>query len=218
MAMNPGVYKKLDTFFSHYPLVTFKKGAILFDGVKEPSGIFYIVEGIIRRYWIFENGNEITLNLYKPHSFLPMSWAISDIANEHTYEALTNGKARKAPKGDVLAFLQKEPDITFDLLRRVYVGMEGLWKHIELVTSGTSLTKLAASLVVLAKRFGKEGTGKKIVVQIKMGQQEIANYAGMSRETASREFQILKKQHIAFFEKGNIVIENMQKLENLLLV
>lgn len=216
--MNPGVNKKLDAFFSHYPLVTFKKGSVLFDAGRQPTGIYYIVEGIVRRYCIFENGHEITLNLYKPHSFLPMSWAIADIPNDHIYETLTKCKTYKAPQADVLKFLQQEPDVVYDLLRRVYVGMEGLWKHIELVTSGTSLIKLAASLVILAKRFGSRQNEEKILIQIPMGQQEIANYAGMSRETASREFQVLKKRHIAFFDKGNIIIEDMNRLEELLSV
>lgn len=214
--MNPDIVKKLDTFFSKYPLVVFKKGAVLFDAAQQPSGIFYITSGIVRRYWISENGNEITLNLYKPRAFLPMSWAISDIPNLHIYDALTEVKARKVPKKDVLLFLQNEPDIVYDLLRRVYIGMEGLWQHIELIASGNSSVKLAALLFILAKRFGEKKDEKEVHIAIHLGQQEIANYAGMSRETTSREFQKLKKQGIASFQKGIIVIENMKKLEDLL--
>lgn len=214
--MNSAVVKKLDTFFSHYPVVIFNKGATIFDAMQQPSGIFYITEGIVRRYWISESGNEITLNLYKPHTFLPMSWAISDVPNIHTYEALTNVKTRKAPKKDVLLFLKEEPDIVYDLLKRVYVGMEGLWQHIEFIASGNSFVKLAASLLMLAKRFGERKNEGKIAITIHLGQQEIANYAGMSRETASREFQKLKEQGIASLQKGTVIVEDIKKLENLL--
>lgn len=216
--MTKGIETKLQTFFSKYPSLAFRKGSVLFEAGKEPTGIYYIESGIVRRYWIFENGTEITFNLYKPHSFLPMSWAIGDVPSMHTYEALTDIKVRKAPKKDVLEFLQKEPDIVYDLLRRVYIGMEGLWTHIESLTTGNSFIKLASSLLILAKRFGKQDAHNTITVELKMSEQDIANYAGMSRETASREFQKLKKEHIASFEKGTVFIEDMKKLENLLLM
>lgn len=181
-----------------------------------PAGIFYIEQGIVRRYYLTENGEEITLNLYKPHSFLPMSWAIGNVANTHFYEALTDVLTKRAPKTDVLSLLKKEPDITYDLLRRIYIGMEGLWVHLESLTAGNSYIKLVASLVILAKRFGvKKADG--LFIELKMNERDIANYAGMSRETASRELQKLKKDNLVRFEKGTMVVQDIQKMEDMLL-
>lgn len=210
--MDTSIVQKLNDFFSSYPLSSYKKGDVLIDAYQTPPGIFYIEEGIVRRFWIFENGSEITLNLYKPHSFLPMSWAIGNIANTHIYEALTDMKVRMAPKSDVLAFLKKEPEVLYDLLKRVYTGVEGLWSHIQSLTAGNSYTKLIASLIILAKRFGKmeEGT---LVVQLKLGEQEIANYAGMSRETMSRELQKLKKKNMVSYGKGILTVKNIDLLQ-----
>lgn len=215
--MDKKIIIKLEDFFSAYPTQEFKKGQIIMQADEIPSGIFYIEQGIIRRYWIFENGEEITLNLYKPHAFLPMSWAIGGVENSHIYEALTPVIAKKAPKEAVLQFLHKEPDVVYNLLQRVYIGMEGLWSHIESLTAGNSYTKLVASLVILAKRFGKtEEHG--IVVQLSMNEQDIANYSGMSRETASRELQKLKKQGIVNFDRKIITVVSLEKLEKLLLL
>ncbi|HET9947147.1 MAG TPA: Crp/Fnr family transcriptional regulator, partial [Patescibacteria group bacterium] len=137
-----------------------------------------------------------------------------EVSNKHIYEALTPITARKAPRDDVLEFLHNEPDIVFDLLRRVYVGMEGLWTHMESLTAGNAYTKLVASLIILAKRFGKPAEkNNEIIVQLKLGEKDIANYAGMSRETASRELQKLKKQHFVDFENGRISIQNLKALE-----
>lgn len=207
------IHQKLQVFFSKFPLQQGKKNTILIQADAQPTGIFYVEEGIVRRYWITERGEEITLNLYKPHTFLPMSWAISNVANKHFYEALTDVKLRKAPKDAVLKFLKDEPDILFDLLGRVYIGMEGLWAHMEELTTGNSQTKLIGSLVILAKRFGKEDTSHKITIQLKMTESDIANYAGMSRETASRELQRLKQEKLMEFTKGKIIIHNLSKLE-----
>lgn len=214
--MNNTIQQKLASFFSQFPQQEGKKGTIIIQADAQPTGIFYIEEGIIRRYWITENGEEITLNLYKPHSFLPMSWAMSDVPNVHFYEALTDVILRKAPKEAVLQFLNDQPDILFDLLRRVYIGMEGLWKHMESLTTGNSYTKLVGSITILAKRFGKKEKNG-VVIQLKMTESDLANYAGMTRETASRELHKLKNEQLVHFEKGTITIPDVQKLEQHLL-
>jgi CRP/FNR family transcriptional regulator len=145
-----------------------------------------------------------------------MSWAIAGIKNNSFYEAMTNVTVKLAPKDAVIAFLKKEPDVTFDLLRRIYIGMEGLWMHFESITTGNSTIKLIASLVILAKRFGKEEKGS-TVIQLKMSEQDVANYAGIARETASRELQKLKRNKIVSFENGTITVHDLQELEGLLL-
>ncbi len=212
--MDNGILSKLDAFFSKFPKQEGKKGTILIQANAQPTGIFYIEEGIIRRYWITEKGEEITLNLYKPHTFLPMSWAMSNVPNKHFYEAMTDVKLRKTPKEAMLQFIHEEPDILFDLLRRVYIGMEGLWSHVESLTTGDSSTKLLGSLIILAKRFGKKEMGADTTIQIKMTESDLANYAGMSRETASRELQKLKQEKLVDFAKGKITIHNLQHLED----
>lgn len=214
--MDNAIVTKLTTFFSQFPAKLYKKGEIIIQANMEPSGIYYIEEGIIRRYYLSENGEEITLNLYKPHSFLPMSWAIGNVENIHFYEAMTDIRARRAPKEEVIAFVKAHTDVLYDLLRRIYIGMEGLWMHLESLTAGNSYIKLVASLVILAKRFGIKEENK-FVVTLKLSEKDLANYAGMSRETASRELQKLKKENLVDFDKGIITVHDLQRLENLLL-
>lgn len=214
--MDNQIIKKLDTFFGQFPSKKHKKGDVIIQANVQPPGIFYIEDGIIRRYYLSEEGTEITLNLYKPHTFLPMSWAIAEIPNTHFYEAMTDAQTILAPKQIVLEFLKREPDIIYDLLRRIYIGMEGLWMHRGYLTAGNSYTKLVASLVILAKRFGKT-TGKETIIEPIMSEQDLANYAGMTRETVSRELQKLKKEGLVSFEKGTILMHDIHKLDRALL-
>lgn len=209
------ITQKLDTFFSQYPEKSYKKGVILVQPGSEPAGIFYIEDGIVRSYSISEEGTEITLNVFKSHAFIPMSWAIADIPNKRFFEAMTAVKVRIAPKQKVLDFIRNEPDIIYDLLKRIYIGMEGLWMHVESLTAGSSYRKIASSLVILARRFGNQEKGE-YVISLKMNENEIANYAGVSRETASRELQKLKKSNLVDFKSGTITIHDMKQLQGIL--
>lgn len=214
--MNTDIITTLETFFSKYPSKIFKKGETIISADEQPAGIYYIREGIVRRYYLSEEGAEVTLNLYKPHSFLPMSWVISDIANKHWYEAMTPVKTWCAPKDAVKAFIKEEPEIVYDLLRRVYIGLDGLWEHLESLTAGNATTKLISTIVVLAKRFGKTSP-KGLEISIPLSESELASLAGISRETASRELKKIKKDHPVLFHKGVLTIQNIQSLEKTLL-
>src|SRR5579859_5229180 len=114
--MESSIETKISTFFTKYKKQTYKKNDILIRAEDDPSGIFYLQEGIVRQYYISKNGAEITLNMFKTHAFFPMSWAISHIPNNYFFEAMNDCIAYKAPSQEVLLFLKKEPTVMMDLL------------------------------------------------------------------------------------------------------
>lgn len=211
--MNQEIQKKLTAFFIMHKKQTFRKGGILIRADEDPLGIYFIQEGIVRQYYISKNGEEITLNMFKSFAFFPMSWSISDIHNNYYYEAMTDCVVYKAPKETTLAFMKKEPDVLLDLLRRIYIGIEGLWMHIEYLSGGSAFNKLIATLLILGKRFGKKEK-EGVVIQIKLSEKDLSEYAGMYRETVSRELQKLREQGLVLFYKGSITIPDLNKLES----
>ncbi len=213
--MDIQVNEKVTNFFTKYKKQQFKKGEILIRADEDPQGIFYLADGIVRSYYISKKGDEITLNMFKPHTFFPMSWVVSDIHNQRYFEAMTACITYKVPKEKVLAFIKKEPDVVLDLLRRVYIGIEGLWMHIEYLSSGNALEKLISTLLILGKRFGREEGGR-TTIQLKLTEKELGEYSGMYRETVSREMQLLKEKGLVVFSKGTITIPDLKKLENAL--
>lgn len=213
--MASDVAQKVATFFSHYPLQDAKESTILIQSLEEPSHIFYLEKGIVRSYWISPEGTEVTLNMFKPHTFFPISQAITPIKNLHFYQAVTPITYRRAPKELVVQLLQKEPPIVFDLLKRIYTGMEGVWMHIETLITGNAHTKLLMCLHILSLRFGQK-EGNDIVIPFKLSESDISMYAGISRETASRKLQKLKEDGIISSEKGLLHIKDVHYIESAL--
>lgn len=203
---------KLDNFFTKYKFQEYKRGGILIKAGDTPNGIFYLKEGIVRQYSISKSGEELTLNVYKPTSFFPMSWAFNNTPNNYYYEALALVKLWQAPKKDVLRFIKDEPEVLYDLIKRIYKGLEGYMMQMEFLMAGSASAKLVACLLIYAKRFGKE-QNKKIIINMKLTQQEIASQTGLTRETVNREIQNLKKQRLVGFNKNKFEINNIYKLE-----
>lgn len=210
--MNKVVAEKLDTFFSQFRQQTYKKGEILIRADDNPSGVFYLKEGIVKKYAISRKGEELVVNLFKPISFFPMSWAINESGNKYFYEVVTACNIRKAPREQVVEFIKKEPEVLYDLISRLYRGTDGMLMRMVYLMSGSAYNRLITELLIFAKRFGKIDEITKAIT-CSVTEKDLAAHGGMTRETVSREMKVLKQKNLITYSSGNLVVPNLLKLE-----
>lgn len=211
--MDNQIKEKLDKFFSSYRQQKYKKGEVLIRAGQAPDSVFYLTDGVIRRYAISSQGEELNLNLFRPISFFPMSWALNDSPNKHYYEALSQATVTKAPKKELLKFLEENPDVVLDLMKRVYRGMEGLWDRMENLMAGNAENRLITEFIILAKRFGQKNAGGKITVDLKLTEKDLASESGITRETVSRVIHKLEQKDLIEFKNSQLNILNLGELE-----
>jgi len=204
--------QKILDFFSKYKKLDYKKGETLIHGEDEPQGIYYLTKGYVRMFLITPDGKELTLNIFKPSSYFPMIWAIADIPNAYYYEAITAIEVIRAPKSDVLTKLvTNDQEVLFELTRRIMVGMDGLLTRIQYLLTADAHQRVVSVMIMLAKRFG-ERKKDKIFIDIPFTHQEIANLAGLTRETTSLELTKLNDKKL-IYRKGKIwVVNGIDKL------
>lgn len=210
--MDKNVQNKLEKFFQKYKFIKYKKREILIRADDPPPGIFYLKEGIVRQYVISKNGDDLTLNIYKPYAIFPMAYAINNSIPTHYFEAMTEVSVFRAATEDVLQFVKKEPDVLLDLLSRIYRGLEGLFLRMEHLMMNDAQARLLTELIIYSRRFGKL-KGNSIIVDLKLTQKDLAAQSGIARETVGRVLKSLKDKGIINFRNKILVIKNLQKLE-----
>jgi CRP-like cAMP-binding protein len=209
--MQEAIAKKIDTFFHQFRQQTYKKRQIIIRADEDPTGILYLKEGIVKKYAISQKGDELVVNLFKPVSFFPMSWALIETPNNYYYEAVTDVVVWKAPKDKVIMFVKQNPDVLFDLMCRVYTGTEGMLTRMTYLMAGNAYARLLTELIIQAKRFGKQQADGKIM--IKVSEKELAAQSGMTRETVSREMKTVKEKGLIVTEKGQLLLTDIASLE-----
>lgn len=210
--MDDKVIGKVDSYFAKYKLLTFKKGAMIINLADEPSGVFYLKEGYVKMNTILANGNELTLNIYKPGSFFPMFWALGGVSNNYAFTAMTEVHLHKVSRVEITDFLKENSEVAFDLIRRILAGMDGLVTNFRHLLVGSADTRVASALVLAAKRFGESNSTGAITIKLNLTHQDIANLAGISRETASIAIGKLVKEKIVSQVKRRFVISDMDAL------
>jgi CRP/FNR family transcriptional regulator len=209
--MDPSVSSKIEEFFDQYRLRKYAKGQVLILNGDETDYVYHLISGKVKQYDVSYRGDEIILNIFKPPAFFPMSLAINKLPNPYIYEAETDIEIRQAPAEEVVAFLKENPDVAFDLLSRVYRGLDGLIGRMAHLMSGSAKSRLLYELVIEARRFGEDRSDGSRV--IKLNEKDLGARAGMSRETVNREIRKLKTAGLLTIGKNDIVINDMAALE-----
>lgn len=214
LLMDDSISQKLEDFFKRHKYQVYKKGEILIRVDEDPEGVFYLTGGTVKEYAISKKGEELVVNVFKPISFFPMSWAINQTPNTYYYEALEEIEVWKAPRKETVDFIKSNTDVLFNLMSRVYKGTDGILMRMVYLMSGEAYSRVITELLITAKRFGKQ-EGR--IVRLHVSEKDIANQAGVARETVSREIKILKDKGLVTFKKNELVIKNISDLEDELL-
>lgn len=208
------VTEKIISFFQDYPLRTFEKHQIIIRPDSPVTKVFYIVDGRVDQYDITQAGNEVVVNVFKPGAFFPMSSAINATPNPYYFEASTPVRVRIAPVTAAMQFLHDNPDVTFDLLSRVYRGTDGVLRRMAHLMGGDASHRLLFELLNAARRFGEPQKNGSVYIPLK--ENELATHSGLARETINRHMQQLKSNGLVEVSHTGITITDISKLQMLL--
>lgn len=208
--MSEEITSKIENFFANYRLRHYAKGQVLMLGGETVDVVYYLIKGHVKVYDVTYRGDEVILNIFKPPAFFPMSIAINNAANPYVYEAESDVELRQAPAEAAVNFIKENPDVMYDLLSRLYKGVDGLLGRISLLMGSSAKTRLMYEIILEAKRFGSQD-GDDYVLDI--DEKGLGSRAGLSRETVNREIHKLKQDGLLAVRNKAIHIKNMPALQ-----
>ncbi|MBP9700619.1 Crp/Fnr family transcriptional regulator [Candidatus Woesebacteria bacterium] len=211
----PTIPEQVLSFYAQYPAQTFPPKHILLAANSEPAGVYFVESGHIKQYALTVQGQELVVNIYKPGTFFPMMWAVANIANSYFFETVDTVVVRRAPVEECLKFLSSHPDVTVDLLKRLYTGIDGLVSQMTHNSYSDAKRKVLAVLIMAAKRFGKQ-EGNQIRIIQQFTHKEIGALSATSRETVTRVLQEIEADKLICIEKRRMIITDIRRLEEAL--
>lgn len=203
------VAEKIRTFFANYTLRAYAKGQVLLLADEEAHIIFYLESGRVKSYDVSYRGDEVIVNVFRPLAFFPMSLAMNGGKSAFIYEAETDIQVRQAPAEAVVTFVKENPDVLYDLLSRVYRGMDGVLGRMAQLMSGNASSRVLYELVIECRRFGKPAPQG---CEISLSEKDLAARVGLSRETVNREVSKLKKKDYLIVHPGGMIVRNIAQL------
>lgn len=210
--MSANELKDLELFCRQSKLRSYKKGQMLIDEDDDPEFVFCLLKGYVRKYYLFESGNELIIRILSPVAYFPLSPLVGQKLRAFNYEAMTNCEIAKIPKQKFISYIKTRPGIMAELTNRLLNEYSEHVERFEYLVFGGSSQKVASVILYLAKHFG-EKSRKITVIPIKFTHQDIAALAGITRETASLSMKKLKDKKIIYYYNSMITIPSLSKLK-----
>lgn len=211
--MDQSVRQKTNEFFKGQKFIKYKKGDIIIRPDDPIFGIYLITKGFVRQYAISEEGDEVTINLFRPQAFIPMMIVLSGTDNKYYFEAASDVEAFRAPTEKTLEFLKSQPEVLLDLTKRFAQGLIGLSQRIENLMFEDASTRINSLLNYLTGRFG-EKQGSQILINLPLSHKDIAAWANLTRETTSRQLERLTKEGIITYSNHFITVLKPTEIED----
>lgn len=210
--MTQDTKQQVKSFFSRFKYKQLSSHEILLTPNVKPAGAYYLEKGFVREYAISPQGVEVTIHIFSPGSFFPMTWVASNIANRYFFETLTPAEIYIAPQDEVIKFLKNHAEVLLDLTKRILNGLDKLTSRIEQLTYSQASVRIASILLFLVRHFG-ERKGNKARIKYPFTHRDIAALAAITRETATRELNKMEKGGLIKQTNRNFIIPNVKKIE-----
>jgi CRP/FNR family transcriptional regulator, cyclic AMP receptor protein len=186
---------------------------ILFLAGDPGEGCFRLNEGLLKVSMVSPTGAERILAILGPGSIVGDMAMIDGRPRSASVSALRDCKLSFVSRSAFEAVAEKNPEIYKHLLSLLAARLRDTD---QVVAAGTFLPvkgRVARALLDLAKAFGNDVGGGRVVIRQKLSQSDVAAMAGIARENVSRILNEWMRLKLVTRLSGYYCIENKSRLE-----
>lgn len=189
---------------------SYKKGEYLINEGDNSSTLYIINEGIVKLVKNNTLGKEQIIRIQKTGTTIGEYYLFSDYQPYNfSAIALTDLKICCLEKKDMDYLLKKHPHLTKPLLIQLSNHLIETENLVQNISTLETESKISYVLKELATQFGAQ-TDSEIIIANPLTREEMANYAGLTRETISRKLsQLSNEGYLKFPNNKTIVIKDL---------
>ena len=189
----------------------FARGATIMHQGEAPGRVVIIERGRAKVTAITEDGTEIVLAFRQPGDLLGELSALGGEQRLATVRALEDLDALAIAAGDFDAFLEEHPRVALVILRVVIQRLRAADRQQVEYAAHHTLARVASRLLELADRFG-EPSDDGVLITLPISQEELASWAGASREATSKALRDLRELGCVETRRRNITVRDVEVL------
>ena len=195
--------------------VPFQKGQFIFQE-GDPADWFHIVkQGNVKCVKSNPEGREVTLKVLMPGDlFCCEASAFSGDSHPGCAQSMGEGTVIKIHRTAMLSIIQRNPEAAVRIINYLSQRLREAQDNAKGFALDRAEQRVAAILVNLAERSGiQEGNG--IRISVRLTHQDLADMAGLTKETTSRILSRFKKEQLMAGHGKQLLILNLPRLQEM---
>lgn len=201
----------LELLTLHQMEQVYKKGEIIFREGAYPAGIFYIVEGKVKKYKVDKAGREQIFYVANTGELLGYHAVLSDERYPDCAAAIEESSIAFIPREDFLYTLHQSPLLNRRLLKTLSHEFAVLANSLTMFAQKSVRERLALQLIVLREKY-KVDFKPGMPVTINMGRDDLASLVGTARENVVRVLTEFKEAGILETKGRKIIVLDVGQL------
>ncbi len=215
MLASPEQVKAFVKLFHGGTKLTYKKGEQIIRPGEQPSGVFYIEEGLVKAFNISKYGEENLLIVRRTHDVFPLIWAITAEERDINYEALAPTTVWRISRDTYMEYMNRPLPTLAPILDMVVENYKLHSERILNLQYRSVRERVVSFLLTMARRFGSDSKDGR-VIDVPLRHQDIASSINASRETASREMAYLERKGLIKNQQTKVTLLDIKKLQEFL--
>lgn len=203
--------EEMAVLMSHKSEQIYKKGEIVFREGALPSGIFFIVEGKVKKYKLDQDGREQIIYVANTGELIGYHALLAEDRYPDSAAALEKSKVAFIPKEDFLEVLERSEILSRRLLKTLSHEFAVLANSLSLFSQKTVRERLALQLIVLREKY-KQNFKPGMPVEINMSRDDLASLVGTARENVVRILGEFKEKNIIITKGRKIIVQDVKWL------
>lgn len=193
-------------------LLSFKKGAVIFEEGTKLNGVFCLRNGKCKVSKLSPNGNDQIVRFIQRGELIGHRSVLSSSAAHLTVTALEDMDVCYIPKEEIVDKFKSNVDFSFNITKSICTDLDNANISIANMAQKSVKERLADSLLFFEKTFGIDENG---FLNISLSREEIANSIGTATESSIRLLSQFKKDKLIELKGKRIKILEKTKLQHI---
>ncbi len=182
----------------------FARGEVILSEEDANSYMYAVIRGKVRVFQTTEDGKEAVLAIHGEGNFFGELSLIDGKTSPATVAATEDSTIALVSKKDFDALLQNH-EFLQGLLKSLCSRLRDSWKRIQLLGIKNAEERLRMLLFLLSEEPGAEASSDGVVLGMRLTHQNIADMAGLTRETVTRTID-------KWLKKGTILMDKQKRI------
>jgi CRP-like cAMP-binding protein len=192
----------------------FERGATIVHQGEVPGRVVVIERGYAKVTAVTEDGKEVVLAFRGPGDVVGELAALTALPRSATVRTIEPIDALAVSVGDFEAWMEQHPRVALELLKVVIARLREADRQQFEFAAYQTLGRIARRLVELAERFG-EPCEDGVRISLRISQEELAGWAGASREATSKALHDLRQIGLIDTQRRRLTVRSVEGLRGL---